>query len=577
LQGGFLIKGGQIKSPADALKNVKTRLRRTWFHGIIVLAMKQLNSKDYTFNQCGYQLILPLDIATIIPSDDKVRLLNQFVEELDLADLYRTYERVRKSSASPRKLLKVVLYAAMNRLYSSRDIESACRRDINFMYLLEGSPAPDHATISRFKFLHFADLSQDFLAAMSEWLYKHGEISGRNIFIDGTKIESCANKYTFVWKKAVSKNLAKLADKATTLVEQCEEQYALKVVYDGKVNLHKLKRLRKKLYKLKAEENIEFVHGIGKRKTQLQRDTELLEEYIEKFKEYHKKIHVCGTRNSYSKTDTDATFMRMKEDAMLNGQLKPAYNLQHGVDAEYIVWATIHPLATDTNTLKPFIRSMEEHLSFKYTNIVADAGYESEENYTFLEDNGQVAFIKPTNYETSKTRKYKNDIGRAENMEYDADTDAYICSNGRKLTVDHTRKIHTKSGYTREVTVYQCEDCAECPYKTSCIKGNNCQTPMDQRTKRLEVAKRFLAQRNECLERITSEEGCMLRMNRSIQAEGSFSETKEGMGFRRYMSRGKKNVLAESILVAMARNMNKLHAKIQSGRTGTHLYPLKSA
>lgn len=539
--------------------------------------MKQLTSKDYTLIQSGYQLTLPLNLESIIPSDDKVRLLSQFVEDLDLTDLYHTYERIRKSSATPRQMLKVILYAFMNRLYSSRDIESACRRDINFMFLLEGAPAPDHATIARFKYLHFSCISKELLTAMSEWLYCHGEISGHDLFIDGTKIESCANKYTFVWKKAVTKFLAKRLAQAVCFVAECEKRYGLSIVYDRKVSLHTLKRLRKKLYKVKADEGIVFVHGIGKRKTLLQKNIEELENTIDKLKEYVKKLHVCGERNSYSKTDPDATFMRMKEDAMLNGQLKPAYNLQHGVDSEYIVWLSVGPQPTDTNTLKPFIQEMEAHLGFKYTNIVTDAGYESEENYLFLEENGQMAFIKPSNYEISKTRKYQKDISRVENMDYDEKNDFYICSEGKTLTAGDVSRSKTRSGYVRETTRYACQDCTNCPQKAKCIKGNNCKTPLEERMKVLHVSKTFLRKRKECFERITSEEGCMLRMNRSIQAEGSFSEIKDGMGFRRYMSRGKTNVLAESILLAMARNMNKLHTKIQSGRTGHHLYPLKSA
>ena len=539
--------------------------------------IKQKYTKDYTLIRSGYQLKLPLNLESIIASDDKVLLLSQFVEELDLTDLYRTYDRVRKSSATPRQMLKVVLYAAMNRLYSSRDIELACRRDINFMYLLEGAPAPDHATIARFKYLHFSPVAEQYLAAMSEWLYLNGEISGHDIFIDGTKIESCANKYTFVWKKAVTKSQTKVLQKAVTLVEQCEELYGIRIVHDGTVTLHKLKKLRKKLYSLKEEEGIRFVHGIGKKKSQLQKSVEELEHYIGKLKEYAKKLHVCGDRNSYSKTDPDATFMRMKEDAMLNGQLKPAYNLQHGVDSEYIVWLTISPQPTDTRTLIPFIKSMEEHLGFKYTNIVADAGYESEENYLFLEENGQLAFIKPANYEISKTRKYQRDIGRIENMMYSRADDTYTCIEGKSLTYDYTKRQKTASGYIRESVVYSCKDCRNCPRKTECIKGNNCKTPMEERNKALTVSRKFLQKRKECLERITSEEGCMLRMNRSIQAEGSFSEIKDGMGFRRYLSRGKENVLTESVLLAMARNINKLHAKIQGNRSGTHLYPLKSA
>lgn len=234
-------------------------------------------------------------------------------------------------------MVKVLVYAYMNQIYSSSKIEEVCRRDINFMWLLEGKKIPDHTTIARFRTLHFAPCSKKVMAEVTEFLYKAGEISGEVIFIDGTKIEACANKYTFVWKKAVDENL---------------------------------KKLRKKLYALKETEGIEFVHGARSRKSMLQKSIETLEGYLSKLKEYTQKLHICGSRNSYSKTDPDATFMRMKEDAMGNGQLK--------------------------------------------------AGYESEENYSGLEAKRQLTYIKPSNYEISKKRKYKKDIGRAENMEYDA-------------------------------------------------------------------------------------------------------------------------------------------------------------
>ncbi len=139
------------------------------------------------------------------------------------------------------------------------------------------------------------------------------------------------------------------------------------------------KKLRKKLYALKQSEKAVFVHGIGKRKTPLQKSIETLEEYLSRLKKYNHQIHICGRRNSYSKTDHDTTSMRMKGDAMGNGQLKPAYNLQHGVDSEYITWLTIGLQPTDATTLIPFLKDTEEHLKFKYKNITADAGYESED------------------------------------------------------------------------------------------------------------------------------------------------------------------------------------------------------
>lgn len=268
------------------------------------------------------------------------------------------------------------------------------------------------------------------------------------------------------------------------------------------------KKLRKKLYAHKQSENIVFVHGIGKRKTPLQKNIEMLEDYLFRLKRYTQQIHTCGERNSYSKTDPDATFMRMKEDAM---------------------------------------------------------------------GNGQFSHIKPANYEISKTRKYRNDIGKMENMDYDPETDTYTFKNGKKLAVDHIRHSRTKTGYVSKKTIYKSEDCSGCPYKRDCIKGNNCKTPLEERTKTLRAAKTFLKYRAEDLERILSDEGILFGTNRSIQAEGFFGDLKQDMQFRRYLSRGASNVLSESTLLAMVRNINKLHNKIQKGRTGTHLFPLKSA
>ena len=426
--------------------------------------------KDYTLNQSGYQLKLPLKLETIIPKNDSVRLLSQFVEEMDLTDLYSTYDRI--NSLSPRTLLKIVLYSYMNGDYSSRSMELNCKRDINFMFLLEGHSAPDHATLAGFRSIHFAPCSKRILAEVSNILFDLGEISGETIFIDGTKIEANANKYTFVWKKAVTKNQAKLLIKLADFVAECEQLYDIKIVYGNVVKIKHLKRLRKKLYALK--------------------------------------------------------------------------------DAE-------------------------QHLKFKYKNITADAGYESEENYLFLEANNQIVFIKLANYEISKTRKYKNDIGKIENMEYDKISDFYTCKNNRKLTVSHIRHNKTKTGYVSEKTIYTCENCSDCPYKSDCIKGNNCKTPLGERTKVLQVAKTFIKHRKEDLERIISDEGVLYRMNRSIQAEGSFGDIKQDIQFRRYLSKGTANVLAESTLLAIARNINKLHNKIQNGKTGTYLFPLKSA
>ena len=279
----------------------------------------QILQGDYTSLGGSFQLCLPLNFEFQIPKDDPVRLLRHFVDEMDLSALYQTFSQANKNRVQPRQMFAILIYAYLNGIYSSRRIESACRRDINFMYLLEGKPAPDHATIARFRSKHVAPCAKKLLAQMTDWLEKIGAISFENIFIDGTKIESAANKYRFVWKKAVKKNLAKLQAKLPDFLQQVNTDTGIRVRHGETIKMHHLKKLRRRLAQYKKEQGIVFVHGIGRRKTPLQRLTETLDEYIRRMKDYHWKLHTCGRRNSFAKTDTDATFMRMKEDAMKNG------------------------------------------------------------------------------------------------------------------------------------------------------------------------------------------------------------------------------------------------------------------
>lgn len=541
--------------------------------------MQNLNftQKNYTTGGQRYQLKLPLNTEYMIPKDDSVRLLSQIVEELDLKELYQTYSRLKENYATPRQMLKIMLYAYTEHIYTSRRIQSACQRDINFMYLLEGEHAPDHASIARFRSCHFAPVSQIIMSRLTQFLKDCGEISFENLFIDGTKIESAANKYTFVWKKSVDKNMKKMIAKIPEFVQKTEENFGIRLIYDGNIQLHHLKKLHKKLKKIQNEEGVAFVYGPGKRKTLLQKTVEELDEYLERFKKYVKQLHLCGERNSYSKTDTDATFMRMKEDNMKNGQLKPAYNVQFGVDSEYIVWVMAGPQQKDTTTLIPFLNETQKYLKHKYEKVITDSGYESEENYVYLEKNEQLSFIKPANYEMSKTRKYKKDIGRIENMEYHSEGDYYICRDKRKLITTGEKKTKTKTGYETIKTQYACESCEGCPYKAQCIKGNNSKIPLEERTKHMEISKVFQKKRQDDLKRILSDEGIELRINRSIQSEGAFGNVKSDMEFRRFLTRGHQNVLAESILLAMGHNINKMHNKIQNNRCSTYLHKVKSA
>jgi transposase len=440
------------------------------------------------------------------------------------------------------------------------------------MYLLGRKPSPEHSTISRFRSARLSSLIHELFSQLVQLLKNSGELSCENLFIDGTKLEANSGRYTFVWKKSIVKYEAKMQEKMKKELPNLAKSFGLRFWIGEKIRAKDLKKLRKQLKALQLSQGVEFVNGRGKHKTVLQKAIELVQEYISRQKRYDDYNHSFGERNSFSKTDRDATFMRMKDDHMKNGQFKPAYNAVIGVDSEYIVGAMISKERSDSKTLIPLLQKY----GHGYLNITGDAGFESEEIYTYLEQNEQLAFIKPSNYEQAKTRKYKSDIGRRENMPYDAEQDRYFCHMGRCLNALYEKKTKSASGYPITTTIYECENCDSCPHKEKCIKPGG-KRPIEERTKRLYVSKTFLRQRQEANLRITSEKGIVLRMNRSIQVEGAFGVLKEDMNFRQFLLRGHVKVETEFLILCMAYNINKLHNKIQSGRCGMYLHIPKAA
>lgn len=511
-------------------------------------------------------MVIPMDIGELIPEDDSVRLLSAVLERIDYSKLHAAYSRLGRIERSPERLFKILVYGYMSGIYSSRELERACRQNVNFMYLFDRASAPDHATIARFRSERLPNLIEDLFSQLRCLLAEAGELSLLSVFLDGSKLEANANRYSFVWKKSTQKNEAKMQEKIKTELPEIAAEFGLRFRVGEKTRAKDLKKFRKRLYALKGD--MEFVQGKGKRKSPLQRAIEAVERYLARQKKYDGHNHILGDRNSFSKSDKDATFMRLKEDHMRNGQLKPAYNAALAVDAEYIVLARIFQERNDTNT---FIPMMEELLHLGYTQPVADSGYESEENYTWCENNGQLAFIKPANHERAKTRKYKSDIGRRENMPYDPESDSYICHAGHRIQAVEEKRTKSKTGYPSVTTIYSCANCAGCEHKAKCVKGAS-KKPLEERSKNLYVSKTFQRQRAEMEARINTEEGILLRKNRSIQVEGAFGILKQDMGFRRFFLRGQVKVQTEFLLLAMAFNINKLHNKIQSGRCGAHLH-----
>lgn len=532
---------------------------------------KEITQKNYTNNCEVYQLVIPVETGILIPEDDSVRLLSQILEELYYTKLNEAYSsQGRNPVVEPKILFKILVYSYMNDIYSSRKIEKACKRDINFMWLLQGNPVPDHATIARFRSKRLVDVVDDLFNQFVEKLKTYGEVEFKNIFIDGTKIEANANKYTFVWKKSTERFKAKLHEKIKKIIEEINFEFGTEyIISEPKAEVIYLQNILDFLNENKESNNIEFVHGKGKRKTKIQKFIESISENIERLNKYDNYSKIFDGRNSFSKTDQDATFMHMKEDHMRNSQLKPGYNMQIGVEGEYIVGLDISSERSDQLTFIPFLKKLREKLSQIFDSVTADAGYESEENYMYLESAGQNTFIKPQTYERMKRRSFKNNISKRENMNYDEVNDEYTCYNNKKLKVIDNKIRKSKSGYQASVTVYECEDCDACQYKAKCTKAKG--------NKKLSVSKKFIQKRLKSLENITSSEGIMLRTNRSIQVEGAFGVLKEDHGFRRFLTKGKINVKTEFTLLCFGYDINKLHSKIQQDRCGILLHEIKAS
>lgn len=516
---------------------------------------KKYNRQNYGTERRNVQLKIDEIFAEkVIPADDSVRLLDEIIEEMDYTPLMRAYKRTgRRPATNPVTMLKILVYAVMQGIFSSRAIALACKRDINFIWLLNGEKAPNHSEIARFRSKRLTKCGEELFYQLVEKLSMLGEIKYEHLFVDGTKIEANANKYSFVWKKSTTKYETRLHEKLEKLVPELCAKYGILTDTPEEV-----------LHDLEQKVTVPFVHGRGKRKSELQKDIELLQGMLNRNRKYAVYQGKFQGRNSFSKTDPDATFMHMKEDHMRNSQLKPGYNIQLGVEGEYITGVLVSSERSDQLTLIPLMDNMETHLGKSYADVTADAGYESEENYTYFERKPTECYIKPQNYERSKTKKFKSNMALRENMAYDAERDEYTCQAGKKLRVSYVGKRKSKSGFESEVTYYECENCESCPYRKKCTRSKGNRT--------LQVSKKFVEQRKQSLGRISSEKGILLRMNRSIQSEGAFGVIKQDYGFRQFLLRGNRKVLTEILLMAMAFNINKLHSKIQNNRTGTQLF-----
>ncbi len=435
----------------------------------------------------------------------------------------------------------LIIYAAMKGCNSSRKIEELSRRNTFLISLIGPNTEIDHTTINRFK-KNNEEAFEDLLTQIAIELHKRGEIKGESIFQDGTKIESRSGKYTFVWKSGLEKNGEKCLKRIDKICEVSVEKGVIKEE-EKKDTVGTLQLILTRLKDVVVDDKNK---GRGERRDFREKIKERAEIEYKKLKEIDENLSIIGNdRKSMSKTDNDATFMRMKEDAMKNGQLKPAYNIQNAVDSGYIIATTISSDRTDYRTCIPMMNKVQDIFSWKYENYCADSGYDLLENYKYLEKEGIKAFIKPQDWDYNKKRKIKNDIGLYKNMQYNSKGDFFICSNNKRL-----KKQGEKKKDNTTYSFYKCtRGCKSCHLRAKCIGASS---KDKNKKKSFSVAIEHWKYREKARKLLSSDLGIQMRLNRSIMVEGSFAQTKANKGFRRFLTFGRYRSFIDWIILLIS-------------------------
>ena len=511
----------------------------------------------------SYQLKLPLDVERIIETSDPVYTFCEVMDHIDLNQYLAVQERsTGRSKYDSTILLKVIRFAFMEHGYTSvRMIEKLCKTDIRFIWLLQETPAPSFMTINNFMNNGLSTSIEDIFVQINKYIFEQKHVDLKHVYIDGTKITANANKYSWVWKKSSIKKRKKTFGKVTDLLQEMNDvilPFRVKFGIREEYAIEYLEQIQEQYVSLTGLQPESVKRGRGHRKTEEQRFYEKLREYIGRLRKYAEHIKICGEdRNSYSKMDNGATFMRMKRDYMGNDQLLPGYNIQLGICDEYIAVFDGTQYASDVDCFAPLMEKFNRQYGRYPEYPVADAGYGSLNNYLYCEEHGMKKYMKFTMFQKKSTDKtYHDDPYRAVNFPID-ENGSPVCPGGKKF---HYLKSHPIKGnrYGRTEEYYQCEDRTGCPHKEQCCKC--------QGNRIIRLNEELTGFHQEVLSNLNSIHGALLRMNRRILAEGGYGGIKWNRSYTRARRKGLEGVIFEIALISCGFNLHKYHLKKSAGR-----------
>ena len=506
--------------------------------------------KTYSQSQA---MLLPPDLNELIDVNHPVRIINEVIDSVNIDGIIKTYKGGGTSSHHPRMLLKVLVYAYICNEYSSRRIEQLLKRDVQFMWLA-GMSTPDHNTINRFRSERLKDVLKDVFTQVVKLLVASGHVGLKDINVDGTKIEANANRYTFVWGNTIKTNREKMGEQLEALWNYAETIAAEELKDKRPASFAPIDPEQVKKTIGQINEAISDKKQVSKKVKQKLNYAK--NNWADNIDKYNQQEKILNGRNSYSKTDNDATFMRMKEDHMKNGQLKPGYNVQVSSENQFVLNYTIHPNPTDTLTLASHLEDFRQQLSTTPDTLTADAGYGSEQNYEMMEDQGIEAYVKYNYFD--KEQQGTRSSFNADQLHYNEEEDYVVCPMGQHMQNIGTHKEKNRNGYIQTITKYQASNCNGCPLRGMCHKqkGNRV----------VEVNGRLRKLKQQAAERLRSKEGIRKRKKRCWDVEPIFANWKQNKSFRRCRLRGKDKVSIEIGLISLAHNLQKM--TIAQKRTG---------
>lgn len=501
--------------------------------------------KVYAQNQLQ---LLPPSLEELIPNSHPCRVVNKIIDGIDISSVLNSYEGGGCPSYNPRMLLKVVIYGYMTNLYSSRKIETAIKENIAFMWLA-GMNQPDHNTISRFRGERLREVLKPIFTQIVLLLSEAGLVDIHEVFVDGTKIEANANRYSFVWGNALKTNKERIGRQLEELWNYAHTMAETELKDTSPINYREItpEKVAETIAKIDAATKGKPTGSKFRQKLNYGRKN-----WPDKLKQYENQQQILQQRNSYSKTDPDATFMRMKDDHMENGQLKPGYNLQISTNNQIITNYSLHPNPTDTTTLIPHLEEYKRQYGKAPDVVVADAGYGSEENYEYLKANETEGFVKYNTFQQDQQPTDKIKGFPVTNLFYNEEQNCYYCPIGQTMRyIGHTSKT-SENGYVQHYAQYQAANCSGCPLRGVCHKGKG--------NRIISVNHRLLELKNRAVSLLTSQKGIAYRKKRSVDVESVFGNIKYNHKFDRFLLRGNLKVEIEIGLLAIAQNLRKMVA-----------------